>query len=91
MAIATVGPEGEIVLPESIRDALSVEEGDQIAFLFLDGDVIIRPLNQTISDHFGSIDGPVVEDLEAVRQKIRKGKAEKRHPVKPSSATQPSS
>ncbi len=38
----TVGPNGEIVLPQTLMERLAIRPGDEIRFLEQDGAIVIR-------------------------------------------------
>jgi len=71
MATAKVGRRGQLTLPKAIRDQLEIEEGQRVAFVKRDGAITLLPLNESLSDHYGSIevDGP--QDFDALRAEAR--------------------
>jgi hypothetical protein len=55
---------------------LQIEEGQRVAFVKRGGSIALLPLNESLSDHYGSIevDGP--QDFDAVRAEARRRKAQ---------------
>ena len=54
MATATVTSKGQVTLPKSIRDSLSLRQGDSVEFV-LDGtgQAVLRPRNRRVDDVYG--------------------------------------
>jgi AbrB family looped-hinge helix DNA binding protein len=46
---------GQITLPREIRRRMKADEGDQIAFIIDDEQVVIKPITQTLLDLRGSV------------------------------------
>ena len=71
MDVGKVGRRGQIILPKAVRERLSLEEGDRLAFVLRDGEIVLQPLNRILRDVRGSVavDGP--QDFEAVRAAAR--------------------
>ena len=72
---SAISPDGQITLPESVMEALSLKPGDQVRYFILEGEVRILPVLAG-SRLFGSLryDGPPksLEDMdEAITQKVR--------------------
>ncbi len=44
------------MLPKEIREALDIEEGQRVAFVKRGGAISLLPLNESLSDHYGSIE-----------------------------------
>ena len=77
MIISKVGRRGQITLPRSIRRALSLKEGDQIAFIQQDDEIILQPLNRTLLELRGSISTSSPQNFEAIRQEVLKTRAKR--------------
>ena len=71
MPSTRVGRRGQITVPKAIRQSLGLAEGDHIAFVQSGGDVVLRPVLQSLRDLRGSVpvDGP--QDFDAVRDDVR--------------------
>lgn len=75
MIISKVGRRGQITLPRSIRRALSLKEGDQIAFIQQEDEIILQPLNRTLLELRGSITTSGPQDFEAIRKQVLAARA----------------
>ncbi len=69
---ATIGPEGQITLPEEALQALSLKPGGQVRFFISKGEISILPV-RTLKQLFGSLkyDGPPIS-LEQMDEDIAK-------------------
>jgi AbrB family looped-hinge helix DNA binding protein len=78
MITAKVGRRGQLTLPKEIREQYQIEEGQRVAFVKRGGAITLLPLNESLSDHYGSVevDGP--QDFDAVRAEARRRTAEER-------------
>ncbi len=61
---------GQITVPKPIRDAFDLNEGDRIAFVVVDGSILVQPGNGKIETLFGAlsayaIEGTTLEDYDA--------------------------
>ena len=76
MPSTRVGRRGQITVPKAVRQSLGLHEGDHVAFVERGGDVVLRPVRQSLRDLRGSVpvDGP--QDFEAVRASVRRTRAE---------------
>ena len=70
MIVSKVGRRGQITLPRSIRRALSLKEGDQIAFIQQDDEIILQLLNRTLLELRGTVPSSGPQDFEAIRKQI---------------------
>ncbi len=43
MTRRTVGPKGQVVIPDSIRQALGIKPGSKVVFEIRDEEIVIRP------------------------------------------------
>jgi AbrB family looped-hinge helix DNA binding protein len=77
MITAKVGRRGQLALPKEIRDQLQVEEGQRVAFVERGRAIALLPLNESLSGHYGSIEGDGPQDLDAVRGEARRRTARK--------------
>lgn len=78
MITAKVGRRGQLTLPKEIREALDIQEGQRIAFVKRGGSISLLPLNESLSDHFGSIEVEGPQDFDALRAEARRRKAQER-------------
>lgn len=75
MPSTRVGRRGQITVPKAVRQSLGLSEGDHVAFVQSGGDVVLRPVRQSLRDLRGSVpvDGP--QDFDAVRGDVRDARA----------------
>lgn len=78
MITAKVGRRGQLTLPKEIREQLEIEEGQRVAFVKRGGAITLLPLNESLSDHYGSIEVGGPQDFDAVRGEARRRKARER-------------
>ena len=74
-ATAKVGRRGQITLPKEVRERLSLEEGQRLAFVSTEEGVTLLPMTETLRDMRGvvTVDGP--QDFDAVRREVRRRRA----------------
>jgi AbrB family looped-hinge helix DNA binding protein len=72
MITAKVGRRGQLTLPKDVREQLQIEEGQRIAFVKRGGSIALLPLNESLSDHYGSIEVEGPQDFDAVRAEARR-------------------
>jgi len=77
MIISKVGRRGQITLPRSIRHRLCLTEGDHIAFIQRDDEVILQPLTRTLLDLRGSIFVTEPQDFDAIRRQVLETQSKK--------------
>ena len=70
MNTVKVGRRGQIAIPRKIRQALDLQEGDRLAFVQRDGEVLLQPLKHTLRDFRGSIPVTEPQDFTAFRQQV---------------------
>ncbi len=78
MALAKLTSKGQATIPKEIRDFLDLSPGDRILFIQRDGEVVLRPVTQTLLDMRGSVrPRHKPEDFDKVRQTVKRkvGKA----------------
>jgi len=78
MITAKVGRRGQLTLPKEIREALDIEDGQRVAFVKRGGSISLLPLNESLSDHYGSIEVEGPQDFDALRAEARRRTAEER-------------
>lgn len=78
MITAKVGRRGQLTLPKEIREALEIEEGQRVAFVKRGGSISLLPLNESLADHYGSIEVEGPQDFDVLRAEARRRKAQER-------------
>lgn len=78
MTTAKVRRRGQLTVPEEIREALGVEEGQRIVFAKRGGSISLLPLNESLSDHYRSVGMEGPQDFDALRAEARRRKAQER-------------
>ena len=73
---STISPEGQITLPESVLEELSLKTGDLVRFLVYEGEVRVIPV-RSLKQLFGALpyDGPPIS-LEEMNEAIASGACE---------------
>lgn len=87
MPSTRVGRRGQITVPKAVRQSLGLTEGDHVAFVQSGGDVVLRPVRQSLRDLRGSVpvDGP--QDFDAVRDDVRGARANRLTSDDPAAST----
>ena len=75
--VTKVGRRGQITLPRSIRRHLGLEEGDQVAFVYSGGEIVLRPLTATLLDLRGTVPVEGPQDFTAIRRQVVQAHAER--------------
>ena len=70
MIATKIGRRGQITIPRQVRRQLHLEEGDRIAFVFRNGEVLLQPLSRTLTDLRGSIPVDAPQDFAAIRRRV---------------------
>ena len=70
MAVGKVGRRGQITIPRSIRRRLKLEEGDHVAFVERETEVVLQPLSITLLDLRGSVQASGAQDFTAIREQV---------------------
>ena len=78
MITAKVGRRGQLTLPKDIREELGIDEGQRVAFVKRGRSISLLPLNESLSDHYGSIDVEGAQDFDALRAEARRRKVQER-------------
>jgi len=78
MIAAKVGRRGQLTLPKEIREALDIEKGQRVAFVKRGGSISLLPLNESLSDHYGSIEVEGPQDFDPLRAEARRRTAQER-------------
>ena len=75
--MSKVGRRGQITIPKEIRRRIDLKQGDHIAFVLSENQVIIQPINQTLLDLRGSVPVQEEQDFEAIRQQVTNDEAKR--------------
>lgn len=78
MLLIKIGRRGQITLPSLLRRQFGLQEGDKLALIPQEDQVILKPLHQTLLDLRGSVSVSGPQDLNAVRQKAIQAHIKKR-------------
>ncbi|MFQ5613425.1 MAG: AbrB/MazE/SpoVT family DNA-binding domain-containing protein [Anaerolineae bacterium] len=76
MIVSKVGRRGQITLPRLIRRWLRLKEGDRVAFVRRGDEVILQPLTHTLLELRGSVPVAGPQDFNAIRQQVRRTRAQ---------------
>jgi antitoxin PrlF len=55
MLTVKIGRRGQITVPRKVRQALDLKEGDGLAFIIDENQVVLQPISQTLLDLIGSV------------------------------------
>jgi len=61
--VVRVGRRGQMVLPKAVREALGVNEGDQLWVEVEGNRVILRPISSLVRESLGSLRGTWGEEI----------------------------
>ena len=75
MTISKVGRRGQLTIPRTVRRWLGVHEGDHIAFVQRENEVVLQPLSHTLLDLRGSVPVSGPQDFAAIRQQVVEARA----------------
>lgn len=70
MTISTIGRRGQMTVPRAIRRLLNLEEGDRVAFIQREDEVVLQPLTKTLLHLRGSIPTSETQDFAAIRNQV---------------------
>ena len=75
MPSTRIGRRGQLTVPKSVRQSMGVTEGDHVTFVERGGEIVLRPVRQSLRDLRGSVpvDGP--QDFDAVRASVQTDRA----------------
>lgn len=59
-----------MTVPRTVRRWLNLREGDRVAFLRRDNEVLLQPLTATLRDLRGSVAVSAPQDFTAIRQQV---------------------
>jgi AbrB family looped-hinge helix DNA binding protein len=70
MLIVRIGKRGQITFPREIRRQYGLSEGDSLAVIPLENQVILRPLTKTLLDVRASIPVEAPQDFGKIRKQV---------------------
>jgi antitoxin PrlF len=70
MLTVKVGRRGQITVPRKVRQALDLKEGDGLAFITEENQVVMQPISQTLLDLRGSVPVKGPQDFAEIRQQV---------------------
>ena len=77
MPSTRVGRRGQLTIPKAVRQSLGLSEGDHVAFVEHGGDVVLRPIRQSLRDLRGSVPASGPQDFDAIRDSIQDSRADR--------------
>ncbi len=77
MIASTVGRRGQITLPRPVRQFLKLQEGDRVIFTRRGDEIILQPLQQTLTDLRGSVPVSGEQDFDVIRRQVIEAHARK--------------
>lgn len=80
MITIKVGSRGQITLPRAVRRQVGLEEGDRIAVIPQDDQIILQPLTKTLLDLRGSVKVSGEQDFTAIRHQVVRHQVERTLP-----------
>ncbi len=73
MLISTITTKGQTTIPKEIREHLQLLPGDRVLYDQREGEVILRPVRDTLSDLRGSVQPRrTPEDFDDIREEVKK-------------------
>lgn len=74
MLTVKIGRRGQITVPRKVRQVLELKEGDGLAFIIEENQVILQPISQTLLDLRGSVPVKGPQDFAEIREKVIAGR-----------------
>ncbi len=74
MLTVKIGRRGQITVPRKVRQVLELKEGDGLAFIIEENQVILQPISQTLLDLRGSVPVKGPQDFAEIREKVITGR-----------------
>ena len=74
MLTVKIGRRGQITIPRKVRQVLELKEGDGLAFIIEENQVILQPISQTLLDLRGSVPVKGPQDFAEIREKVIAGR-----------------
>ena len=74
MLTVKVGRRGQITVPRKVRQVLELKEGDGLAFIIEENQVILQPISQTLLDLRGSVKVKGPQNFDEIRGKVIAGR-----------------
>ena len=70
MLTVKIGRRGQITIPRTVRRNVGFKEGDSLAIIPSENQVILKPLTQTLLDLRGSIPVEAPQDFDEIRKQV---------------------
>jgi antitoxin PrlF len=70
MLTVKIGRRGQITVPRKVRQALDLKEGDGLAFIIDENQVVLQPISQTLLDLIGSVPVKGPQDFAEIRKQM---------------------
>jgi len=70
MIVRKVGRRGQLTIPRAIQKNLNINQGDRIAFIRRENEVVLQPLTQSFLELRGSLPVTETQEFEYVRQAV---------------------
>lgn len=78
MTLVRMSTRGRLTIPKKIRDSLGIKPGDTVAFIATEGALLMQPIKNSLWDQRGSVEADGSQDLNSVREEVKKIRGEKR-------------
>ncbi len=72
MFMSKVSRKGQATIPKEIREYLRIREGDRVAFVQKNNEVMIRPVKETLLDMRGSVKVEEPQDFQEIRKVVKR-------------------
>lgn len=72
MFMSKVSRKGQATIPKEIREYLRIREGDRVAFVQKNNEVMIRPVKETLLDIRGSVKVEEPQDFQKIRKVVKR-------------------
>ncbi len=72
MFMSKVSRTGQATIPQEIREYLGSREGDRVAFVQKNNEVMIRPVKETLLDMRGSVKVEEPQDFQEIRKVVKR-------------------
>lgn len=80
MVTIKIGRRGQITIPREIRRKYGLEEGDSLALIQENDQVVMRPISATLLDLRGSVPVSGTQEFDAIRAEVIAKQVSRRAP-----------
>lgn len=77
MPSTRIGRRGQLTIPKAVRQSLGLSEGDRVAFVEHGGEVVLRPVRQSLRDLRGSVPVRDPQNFDTIRKAVRDTRADR--------------